>query len=44
MGVTGTVGRYLLDGTLPAADVTCHRDQPAGSAGSGAPAGGAARR
>ena len=26
--VTGTVGAYLLDGTLPAADVTCHRTQP----------------
>jgi pimeloyl-ACP methyl ester carboxylesterase len=26
--VTGTVGAYLLDGTLPAADVTCHRSQP----------------
>jgi pimeloyl-ACP methyl ester carboxylesterase len=32
--ITNTVGAYLLDGTLPPADVTCHRDQPAGSAGS----------
>jgi pimeloyl-ACP methyl ester carboxylesterase len=26
--VTGTVGAYLVNGTLPAADVTCQRDQP----------------
>lgn len=42
--VTDTVGRYLLDGELPAADVTCQRDEPAGSTVSRAPAGGSARR
>ncbi|HVQ96015.1 MAG TPA: alpha/beta fold hydrolase [Mycobacteriales bacterium] len=44
--ITDTVNRYLLDGVLPAADVTCHRAPtsaaPAGRApAGGAPAGGA---
>jgi len=41
--ITDTVGAYLLDGTLPATDVTCHRAGSASTARHGAPMGAALR-
>jgi len=41
--VTDTVGAYLLDGTLPAADVTCHRAGSAPTGRHGTPMGAALR-
>ncbi len=41
--ITDTVGAYLLNGTLPATDVTCHRAGSASTARHGAPMGAALR-
>jgi len=41
--ITDTVGAYLLDGVLPATDVTCHRAGSASTARHGAPMGAALR-